>query len=161
MAAIRLGSDFDDQYPAGSRVATECVLNLVRTGDLVQERVLRVLRKHGLTIATGHILGILEGAGESLPPGVISERLVVSPATVTGLLDTLQHRGLINRVRHPRDRRMLLVELTDRAREILRQFLPAVHRMEAELMDVCLSPIEQAQLLSLLNRLEVGLAEGE
>jgi DNA-binding MarR family transcriptional regulator len=57
------------------------------------------------------VLGILKDAGRPCPPNYISERLIVSRATVTGVLDTLVKRGLVRREPHPTDRRMVLVYL--------------------------------------------------
>jgi DNA-binding MarR family transcriptional regulator len=158
-APIRLGADFDRDFPAGSRIASECFLNLVRTGDLVQARVGRILRDFGLTAVTGHVLGIINGAGEPLSPHVIIERLLVSRATVTGLLDSLEAKRMIRRVPHPRDRRMLLVELTAEAHAALSSFLPAIHRAEVACMDGCLSRREQEELVRLLGRVQAQLLE--
>jgi DNA-binding MarR family transcriptional regulator len=61
--------------------------------------------------AGGLVLGILKDAGQPCPPNYISERLIVSRTTVTGVLDTLVKRGLVRREPHPTDRRMVLVHL--------------------------------------------------
>lgn len=72
-------------------------------------------------------LAILEGAGEPLAPHVIAERLLVSSASMTSLLDTLERRGLVERQPHPTDRRKILVHLTEKARDTVDEMLPILH----------------------------------
>ncbi|MGW4271696.1 MarR family winged helix-turn-helix transcriptional regulator [Streptomyces seoulensis] len=48
----------------------------------------------------------------------LAEYADVTPATMTGLLDTLEAKGLIRRDRSPVDRRAIQVVLTDRGREL-------------------------------------------
>ena len=42
----------------------------------------------------------------------LGARLIVTRATVTGLLDSLERRGFVHRAPNPADRRSLLVEIT-------------------------------------------------
>src|SRR2546427_2600203 len=87
-------------------------MNLARTGDLVLGRVAAALQPFDVSPAGGLVLGILKDAGEPCPPNYISDRLIVSRATVTGVLDTLVKRGLVRREPHPTDRGGGLVHLT-------------------------------------------------
>ncbi|MGE5334885.1 MAG: MarR family winged helix-turn-helix transcriptional regulator [Nitrososphaerota archaeon] len=48
----------------------------------------------------------------------IGERLVLDSATMTGLLDRLEHAGLVTRQAHATDRRVNRVVLTERGREL-------------------------------------------
>jgi DNA-binding MarR family transcriptional regulator len=48
----------------------------------------------------------------------------VTSATVTGLLDTLEARGLARRLRNPKDRRSVLIEITREGRRLLDQLVP-------------------------------------
>ena len=63
---------------------------------------------HGLSASAFQALAILDGAGEPLPGHVIAERLLVSSASMTSLVDTLERRGLAERHPHPTDRRKVL-----------------------------------------------------
>jgi DNA-binding MarR family transcriptional regulator len=134
------------------------MLNLSRTGDRVNGLIQDIVREHGLTLATSHILAIIDSAGRPLSPHTLSRQLVVSRASVTGLLDALEKRSLIRRRPHPEDRRMLLIELTEEARTVLAAFRPLIHQEELRLMS-CLSEREQRQLLRLLGRVQARLDE--
>ena len=155
---IRVEADLAQRFHGASPLAAECMLNLSRTGDLIDGLVEDIVRVHGLTLATSHVLAIIDSAGRPLSPHSLSRRLVVSRASVTGLLDALEKRSLIRRRPHPEDRRMLLIELTDEARTVLAAFRPVLHQEELRVM-ACLSEREQKQLLRLVGRVQVSLGE--
>ncbi|WP_157247963.1 MarR family winged helix-turn-helix transcriptional regulator [Nonomuraea typhae] len=60
----------------------------------------------------------LEAHGGSCTPSVLAGELLLSPAGMTGRLDTLERSGLIRRVRSSDDRRRVDVELTARGHEL-------------------------------------------
>ena len=53
--------------------------------------------------------------------GALAKAADLNPATVTGLLDSLEERGIATRRRHEQDRRCVVVSLTDEGREKLAQ----------------------------------------
>lgn len=154
---IRVGSDFGLEYPDASASATECAMNIARTGDLVLGRVTAALQPLDVSPAGGLVLGILKDAGRPCPPNYISERLIVSRATMTGVLDTLVKRGLVRREPHPTDRRMVLVHLTKAGAGMADRVRHTIHRGEAEWM-VSLNETERAQLTELLGKVQKHLA---
>ena len=154
---IRVSRDFATKYPGASASATECAMNLARTGDLIVGRVAAALQPLDISPAGGLVLGILVDAGEPCPPNYISERLIVSRATVTGVLDTLAKRGLVRREPHPTDRRMVLVHLTKAGTRMAEKVRSTVHRSEAVWMG-SLNERERAQLTELLGKLQNRLA---
>ena len=154
---IRVAGNFGRKYRDASASATECAMNLARTGDLVLDRVAAVLQPLDVSPAGGLVLGILKDAGRPCPPNYISERLIVSRATVTGVLDTLVKRDLVRREPHPTDRRMVLVHLTRAGALMADRVRRSVHRAEAEWMGP-LNEHERAQLTELLGKLQRHLA---
>jgi DNA-binding MarR family transcriptional regulator len=153
----RVSRDFAVIYPDASASATECAMNLVRTGDLVLGRVALALQPLDVSPAGGLVLGILKDAGRPCPPNYISARLIVSRATVTGVLDTLVKRGLVRREPHPTDRRMVLVHLTKSGSRMADKVRHTVHRAEAEWIGP-LTEHERAELTELLGKLQRHLA---
>jgi MarR family 2-MHQ and catechol resistance regulon transcriptional repressor len=71
----------------------------------------------GLTRAQFHALRCAAEEGP-LPMKDISEKMFVTRADVTGLVDKLESKGLVRRVAHHRDRRATLIELTPKGREV-------------------------------------------
>ena len=152
---IRVGDDFEDEYPGASASATECYANLLRAADLLMGLHNRQsLDEYQLSAGARQVLAIVDGAGEPLEPRVIAERLLVTTASVTSLLDNLEKRGLIRRLPHPEDRRKLLIEITPAAQDIVDDLLPSMHARERDLVDATLSAAEQRQLLKSLAKLQ-------
>jgi DNA-binding MarR family transcriptional regulator len=154
---IRVSADFATEYPDASASATECAMNLVRAGDLVIGRVAATLQPMEVSPAGGLVLGLLKDAGQPCSPNYISERLIVSRATVTGVIDTLAKRDLVRREPHPTDRRMVLVHLTKAGSQMANKVRRMVHRAEAEWM-TSLSERERGQLTELLGKVQRHLA---
>ena len=152
---IRVGDDFEDEYPGASALATECYANLYRAATMSMELHNRQTRdEYQLSPSARKILAIIEGAGQPLEPSVIAERLLITTGSMTSLLDTLQKRGLIRRLPHPGDRRKLLVGITPDAQLIVDEFLPSLHARERELISAALTTSEQRQLLRLLAKIQ-------
>lgn len=149
--------DFYDQTPDGNVLATEAVMNAVRTGDLLFDRIGRLLRPLGVSSAGGLVLGLLRDQGP-MAPSAIGERLIVTRATVTGLVDSLERRGFVRRTAHPSDRRSVIVEITAEGMDVLAKVRETVHRQEREWMGV-LSDAELRRLIALLHRVQQRLDE--
>ena len=126
-ALISIPDDFEREFPGSSRSAAVVVPNLVRTAALLIAEIERRSREAAdLSASAFQTLAILDGADAPLSAHAIAEQLLVTSASMTSLLDTLERRGLIERHRHPTDRRMVLIHLTAEAQEIVDQVLPAI-----------------------------------
>lgn len=58
-----------------------------------------------------HFAIVSENTGSEATPGAIARRLGISSASTTKLLDRLENAGHIRRLRHPTDRRALVVRV--------------------------------------------------
>jgi DNA-binding MarR family transcriptional regulator len=128
-------------------------MNLVRTGDVVLGRVASLVADFGISPAGGLVLSILIEASQPLSQTTLKERLLVTGPTVTGLVDSLERRGLVRRRLDAVDRRRRLIEITPEGRSVAATFLPAVHAAERPWM-ACLSAAEQRTLLDFLGRIQ-------
>ncbi len=156
--SIQLAPDFDERYPDSSARATECAMNLVLTADLLEKRIATLLQPFGLTPASGLALSILADSQIPLSPFQIADRLIISRASVTSLLDSLEKRRYIKRQPHRTDRRMLLIELSESGRQVADQFRLVVHRHQKVWLSV-LSDEDQEQLIQTLHRLQETLVD--
>lgn len=112
-----------------------------------------VPEEHGVR---GPQFGVLRVVAEAGEEGIrltdISNRLLVSCAHVTGLVDRLEEQGLVVREPHPSDRRALLAKLTPHGREVVADVMPR-HNARAKAVFGALTGEERKQLVQLLNRL--------
>jgi DNA-binding MarR family transcriptional regulator len=158
----RVGDDFEDEYPGASALATECFANLFLAGNLLMELHDRHTRdKYQLSPSARQVLAVVEGAGEPLEPSVIASRVLITRGSMTSILDTLEKRGLIERVPHPDDRRRLLVEITREAQAIIDELLPSLHARERAVISSALSTSEQRELLRLIAKVQQAALEAQ
>ena len=86
---------------------------LLQIALLIQEDLARYFADTALTPARTHLLWELNRLGPSTQQA-LATTLKVSPRNVTGLVDALEAGGFVIRRSHPRDRRAILVTLTDK-----------------------------------------------
>ena len=155
---IQIAPDFTKRYPGASPKATETAMNLVRTSELLVKRIADLVQPFDLTPSSGLVLGILADFGQPLPPNKIAERLIISRASVTSLIDSLERREYVRRSPHSTDRRMLLIELTDAGRQVAHDFRLLVHQNQKGWLAV-LNEQEQTQLIDTLHRIQAALSD--
>ena len=163
ISTIRVPADFEFEFPGASRSASEVAVNLARAQMTLIAEIERPPREaHGLSASAFQTLAIIDGAGEPLPGHVIAERLLVSSASMTSLVDTLERRGLVERRPHPTDRRKVLIHLTPDAQRVVDQQLPAIHAVIAQAIST-LAEADREHLLAALTtiRARVSLMAGQ
>ena len=129
MPKIQMPDDFYDQTPDANVLATEAVMNTLRTADVLFDLIGRLLRPLNVSAAGGLVLGILRDHGP-MSPSALGERLIVTRATVTGLVDSLEQHGFVRRSANPTDRRSLVVQITPAGHAVLQELRTIVHRNE-------------------------------
>lgn len=136
----------------------EAVLNLHRTADLLEGRMMALLRPHGITTRQYNVLRILRGAGESgASCKDIGTRMVTPDPDVTRLVDRLEARGLVTRGRSETDRRQVAVRIAKAGLRLLASLDQPLRRLNAETM----SPLTRPELQALIEALEALRPEKE
>ncbi len=155
---VRVGDDFAVEYPDADLSSTELFATLMRTGFVLREELDRVVSASlGINQAMTNTLAVIEGADEPLTPSEISERTLISSATMTSTLDRLERQGWIRRLPNPDDRRSVLVEVTEDGQALCDRFLPGIHAVERAVM-ADLDAAEREQLMELLGKMLTGAA---
>lgn len=88
----------------------------------------------------------------------LSEPLQIDKATMVGLINDLEHKGLVQRQPHPTDRRAVLIHLTDAGRAMLGHGYEISKRFEQHFFKG-IKPEEQELLLTILKRLAANANE--
>lgn len=94
----------------------------------IEERSLDNRLTHGLTITEVHTI-VAVGLHERNPMNVVAARLGVTMATLTTAVGKLVKKGFIERSRDEGDRRVVLLSLTKRGRQVLRAHNLFHHQM--------------------------------
>lgn len=145
-------ADYSDQTPEANVLATEAVMNTIRTADLLFDRIGRLLRPLSVSAAGGLVLGLLRDHGP-MSPSELGERLIVTRATVTGLLDSLERPGFVQRTPNPDDRRSVTVSITPSGLEVVAEVRHRIHAQETAWMSG-FSDDELRRYIELLHRVQ-------
>jgi DNA-binding MarR family transcriptional regulator len=156
-AIFRVPPGFEQEWAGARADATEVVLNVIRAGETLTALVDSFVRQRGLPSSTSLIvLEVLRGDGGPLAPSVVASRCFLSRPALSGVMDTLERRGMLRRYPDPADRRRALVEITAQGKETLERLLPGLHKAEVSWTNG-LSDTQKAALLRSLGRLQQHL----
>ena len=129
---------------------------MIRVFGLVEKVMQPYFARFGISGAQWGIMRNLHRAEQDGLPGLrltdLSERLLIRPPSVTGVVDRLQRAGLVIRRGSTTDLRSKRVSLTDAGRRLVEQVL-AVHSTQVDAVLAGLEPHERVELQRLLSRL--------
>jgi DNA-binding MarR family transcriptional regulator len=115
----RLSEEIKQAKPFSS-LEEEAILSVQRTASVLDQAVAETLKPYELSITQYNALRILRGAGAAgLACQEIGDRMVARDPDITRLLDRLEARRLIERSRSSRDRRVVLVRISEVGRRLL------------------------------------------
>jgi DNA-binding MarR family transcriptional regulator len=142
---------WDAESASGMAVYTA----ILRSYQLLNDQVNKVMRTHDLTFARYEVLAWLATDPESsLTLSWISKTLRIPPATVTNIIDRLEADGLVRRVPHPSDARTTLAEITARGRRLADA---ATRDLNSTVYgSIGLSPRKRSELVDLLAELRAN-----
>jgi len=107
------------------------VSNIFRTATAVRKHMERaVLKSHSLSWSAFVILFVLRIWGKQ-ESRVLAAEAGVSGGTLTGVLDTLERKGLASRHPVTSDRRRVEVVLTDAGTRVVNEVMPAINSVES------------------------------
>lgn len=112
--------------------AFAAVSNIFRAATAVRNHMERdVLAAHSLSWSAFVVLFVLRVWGEQSSRDLATEAGITG-GTLTGVLDTLERKGLTERRAHPDDRRKVTVTLTDDGVNAVNGVMPAFNVEEAK-----------------------------
>lgn len=134
-------------------------ISLMRTGSDLMATFEAYLARKNLSQGRFLTLIVMNRHPEDLVgPSELASQVGVKPATMTGLLDGLEHAGMVRRVPHPTDRRKVSVRLSDKGRSVLDAMLPDYYQHVASIM-TDLTDAERKTLRRLLTKVNGKLGD--
>lgn len=113
----------------------------------------RLLANYKLTLPQFHVLETLEKYGPS-PLNKISEKLMVTGANITCVIDNLEKVNLVKRVHSKKDRRVITAKLTEVGKQKIKKVYPE-YLSKLDEMTKNLTDTEKKQLIRLNEKLVV------
>ena len=109
-------------------------LAIVQTSEHLQRGFAELFKAHDLSLTQYNVLRILRGAGpEGATCGDVAGNLIQHDPDVTRLLDRLDRRGLIERGRDTKDRRVVRTRVTEAGLALLADLdgpVDALHKQQ-------------------------------
>lgn len=132
--------------------AMAAVSNIYRAANAIRHSMERdVLAEADLSWAAFTVLFVLWIWGDQQTRHLAAEA-GVTKGTLTGVLKTLEKRGLASRHAHTSDGRLVLVSLEDAGREVIERLFPAFNAGEAAVSSA-LTEAERETLATLLRKI--------
>ncbi len=100
------------------------IRRLMQAGELYTKEL---SKKYQISAPQLHCLLTLHENGD-IPPSQIARHIMVKSSTVTGIIDRLEQKGLVRRVRNSPDRRVITIELTESGKELARHAPPPIQQ---------------------------------
>jgi DNA-binding MarR family transcriptional regulator len=136
-------------------LAEEAYIALMRTADQLQWKGAELMKRFDVSPTQFNALRILRGAGpKGLPCSEIGERMINRDSDITRLLDRLEKRGLSERCRENKDRRVIMARITPAGLALLRTMDKPMEDFHRKL----LGQMGEKQLQALLRLLEEARA---
>jgi len=134
-------------------------VRLAVTFNLLYQEIKKDLANEDLTFSQLDILVCLNRT-RGLPLTEVADRLLVTGGNITGLIDRLEHAGLVTRQRDNKDRRIVWARLTERGYAVYRELMPRyIETMQK--VNSYLTPAERKELARLLKKLGAGVRKKE
>ncbi len=138
-------------------IEQEALLNLLRIGDQLDNRLSRLFREHGLTLSRFNLLRNLILADRPLTCGEMGQRMLQVVPAITSLVDHLEQQGLVERTRSAEDRRVIHVRITEAGRRLAAETMKPLEALEQRLMGE-LDRDELLRLVELLDKTRASIA---
>lgn len=146
-----------------SNEVLKTIRQIIRAIDL-QSR--KLAKTHGLT---GPQLVVLKELAEydEITIGDLSRKISLSQATVTNIIERLEHKGIVTRIRSGADKRKVFVKTTDKASLLLQNapsllqegFVDNFNKLELWEKNLLLSSLQR--VASMMNAPDISHLNGE
>ena len=134
--------------------------NVFRAATAMRRRLeQRALRETGLSWTAFKVAWVLWIWGEC-EVRFLAIEADVTKGTLTGVVDTLRTRGMVQRRRHEDDRRLVSIALTEQGHDEMAQIFPVFNAEERAIADL-LHPADQHTMIRSLRRLVASLDEDD
>ena len=111
----------------------------------------RALAPLGLSVSQAPVLAVLREAKRPIMITEVARRLFLETPSVTTMIDRLSERGLVERIKDPKDRRKTLVALTRRGKHLVESIREPGRQLEEEMFGA-LGDDERETLRAILRK---------
>ena len=138
-------------YGELSDLNLKLLIALSRSTQKVHKKTQRTIKEGGLTISQFAVLEVLYHKGD-LRISEILEKILATGGNMTVVIDNLVKEDLVRRCVDPKDRRVNLISITEKGRQLISDIFPRHLESINEIFSV-LTTEEKNNLISMLKKL--------
>jgi DNA-binding MarR family transcriptional regulator len=116
----------------------------------IKREWLVIAEEHGMSLAQLHALWLLMNG--PAPMVNLSTSMVCDASYITGIVDRLEQQGMVERREDPSDRRVKLIALTPKGRQLRQNIEQGVFALQEKMFEH-LSAAEKAEFTRLLRKI--------
>ena len=155
-----VGGDVGVARIAPDDLPSACLSTLADLSSALRGRFAAAGEPFGIpSVPAWRLLIRLDSADGPQRPSDLASEMHLTRGALTQMLQTLERRGLVERIPDPDDGRGLAAVVTGKGRESLNEFTPRMRRREREITNV-LDDEELQSLHGMLHRLRVQVVDG-
>lgn len=146
-------------YQWVERIASKTIIEFLKTHDILDDIHSRFFKKYDISNTKFNILVVLyKSSQEGMYLSEISQRILLSNANVTGMIDRLEKQGFVKRYPSDEDRRKIAACITDEGTVTIEKIIEDYITWSKKVMGA-LEEEEKEQLLNLLEKLQNGIIQ--
>ncbi len=127
--------DLENAYDWIDDVSTKILGNFIKTTFLIDNVFEIYYKKIGLSKTQFYSLYVVYLAGEEgLTLSDLGNKMRVTKANITSLVDRMENYGYFIRINNPNDRRSIKTIITEEGRRVLSEVLPEYKKFSSEIM---------------------------
>jgi DNA-binding MarR family transcriptional regulator len=156
--------DVHDLYPELEVIGLSITGRILRLARYLEARREEQLSAFRLSVPDFDVLATMRrrAGAEAINVREIQRSMMLSSGGTTKRLDRLETAGLIERLRDPKDRRGVLIQLTSQGLELIDEAIPAITRFENQLIEAAIaSDKERSRVADGLRRLLLAQEKDE
>ncbi|SHJ85211.1 MarR family winged helix-turn-helix transcriptional regulator [Tepidibacter formicigenes] len=148
--------DFLESYNFIEDMSGKTIINLMKSVEIMRFVYNNLFAKHGISEPKFYVLLLLSYSEDGMVLSEIGEKMLVTRANMTGLMDRMEKEGLVEKRVNPKDRRSTKAYLTDKGRELFED-IKAIHIDFSKQMTRVLDIKEKENLNNLLEKLQCDI----
>ena len=141
---MKVGDEMDS-----TKSSMNAFIGLNRTLDYLEKIVREDVKQYGLNITEFAVLELLYNKGDQ-PIQRIRERVLIASSSISYVVDKLEEKGCVTRIRNQQDKRIINASLTQQGRHIMDEIFPK----HAETIQSTFSILTDEELQTLQNTLK-------
>ncbi len=146
-----------ESYEWVEGIASKTIIEFKKTHEMLETVFDSYFQKFDISDSKFNLLVILyESSEKGLALSEIGDRMLVTKANITGLIDRLERQGFVKRIRDYADRRKIIAVITEKGKVFTENIINR-YREWSDKMMATLDDSEKDQLINIMMKLQKGL----